>query len=256
MLPRETWSLPLRHVGRRVLVFDRLDSTSDLAASLADDPANDGIAVLADEQTTGRGQYGRSWLCPAGSGVLLSVLLLPPPALRRPAALTAWAAVAVCDAVADLAGLDARIKWPNDVLVSGKKVCGILIEQGRGTVAGLGLNVNQPAEAFAAAGLPEAASLAVFTGRQRDSAEVARHLLARLDEHYAALLDGRTAALEATWRRRLGLLGEVVRAETHDGPLVGPLRELSWEAVILDGPAGLVRLRPEAVRQLSRAGRR
>ncbi len=251
MTPRETWHLPAHRVGRRVLVFDRLDSTSSLATTLAHDPANDGVAVLAAEQTAGRGQHGRGWLCPPGAGVLLSVLLFPPPKVRRPAVLTAWAAVSVCDAVLDLTGLAARVKWPNDVLIEGKKVCGILIEQGRGTVAGVGLNVNQPAEAFAAAGLPDAASLAVFTGQNRACADVARQLLRRLDEHYAALEAGDFDALEASWRERLGLLNKDVRAETHDGPVSGRLVDVTWDAVVIDGPGGLMRLRPEAVRHLT-----
>src|SRR5206468_7692987 len=84
--------------------------------------------VLAREQTAGRGQHGRAWQAPAGSSVLLSVLLCPPPALRRPALLTAWAAVSVCETILQLTGLQAKIKWPNDVLIRGRKVCGILIE--------------------------------------------------------------------------------------------------------------------------------
>ena len=78
-------------------------------------------------------------------GVLMSVLLYPPPALRRPAFLTAWAAVSVCEAVRTSTGLDAKIKWPNDVFVRGRKVCGILIEQGRGTSsASASMSIKHP----------------------------------------------------------------------------------------------------------------
>src|SRR5262249_24480271 len=151
-----------RRLGRRVVVYDRVDSTNTLAAALADDPGNDGIVLLADEQTAGRGQHGRSWHCPAGTGALRSALLLPPPQLRRPALLAAWAAVSVCETVRWCTGLQAKIKWPNDVLLRGRKVCSILIEQARATVVGIGLNVSQSAESLAAAGLPEAGSLALF----------------------------------------------------------------------------------------------
>src|SRR5262245_17248228 len=137
--PREIWHLDTRHIGRRVLVFDQLDSTNSQAAALAEDAANAGVIVLADTQSAGRGQHGRSWQCPASKGVLLSVLLFPPVPLRRPVLLAAWAAVAVCETIRDCTGLDSTIKWPNDILIRGKKVCGILIEQGRGTVAGIGL---------------------------------------------------------------------------------------------------------------------
>jgi BirA family biotin operon repressor/biotin-[acetyl-CoA-carboxylase] ligase len=251
MTPRETWTLDTRRLGRRVLVFDRVDSTSTVAAGLAASADNDGLAVLADEQTGGRGQHGRTWTCPAGSGVLLSVLLFPPPELRRPAVLTAWAAVSVCETVRELTGLQARIKWPNDVLIRGRKVCGILIEQGRGTVAGIGLNVNQSAETFAAAGLTEAASLAVFTGERRDCGETARRLLRHLDEQYDALCGGDLHTLEACWKRRLGLLGKEVIAECADGPHAGWLADVTWDGVDLERPDGSSeRLRPEAVTHL------
>ena len=85
----------------------------------------------------------------------MSVLLFPPPELRRPALLTAWAAVSVCETILPGGtGHQATIKWPNDVLVAGRKVCGILIEQNRGTVAGIGLNVNQTQEMFTPRPLP------------------------------------------------------------------------------------------------------
>jgi BirA family biotin operon repressor/biotin-[acetyl-CoA-carboxylase] ligase len=267
MTAREEWHLDTRRLGRRVLVFDRLDSTSNRAASLAGSPANDGVVVLADEQTAGRGQYGRSWLCPPGSGVLLSVLLFPPPALCRPVVLTAWAAVAVCETVREVVGLEGRIKWPNDVLLHGRKVCGILIEAQRAkepgpalapppiaVVVGIGLNVNQPAESFLQASLPEAASLAVFSGRTHDGRDVARRLIGRLDAHYDALCAGDLATLEACWRERLGLLGEEVVAECPGATHRGRLRRLTWDALVLVGAEGeAMPLRPETVKHLAPA---
>lgn len=256
--PNEEWQLDTRRVGRRVLVFNRLDSTNSRAAALAVDPANDSVAVLAREQTAGRGQYGRTWLCPTGAGVLLSVLVFPPPPLRRPALLTAWAAVSVCEAIRTSTGLEARIKWPNDVLVHGRKVCGILIEQalrsggGWATVAGIGLNVNQAEAAFAEVGLPEAGSLAVFTGRTQDTDAMARRLLAHLDDEYDRLCRGDLTTLEASWAWRLGLLGKSVVAECvdgqdHRGRLVG----LGWAGLRLQSADGdPLCLPPEAVRHL------
>ena len=175
----DEWNLNTLHIGRRVLVYDEVDSTNSVAAQLADDAANDGLVVLAARQTAGRGQHGRSWQCQPGDGVLLSVLLYPPPTLRKPAVLTAWAAVSVCKTVRRLTGQQARIKWPNDVLVRGRKVCGILIEQGRGAVAGVGLNIRQTPEQFAAAGLANAASLASFTDSDLDARTAAEMLTCR-----------------------------------------------------------------------------
>src|SRR5262245_26870605 len=140
---RATWHLDTRRLGRQVFVYRRLDSTNSRAALLGE-AGSEGLAVLADEQTAGRGQHGRSWQAPPRSGVLLSVLLYPPEALARPAVLTAWAAVSVCETVRRLTGWQPRIKWPNDVLLHGKKVCGILIEQSQlagrlAAVVGIGL---------------------------------------------------------------------------------------------------------------------
>src|SRR5262245_7038273 len=117
MTPIDEWHLDTRLLGRRVLVFDRVDSTNTIASGLADDRSNEGIVILAHEQTKGRGQHGRTWQCDPGAGVLLSVLLFPPSALRRPVVLAAWAAHSVCETIVEFTGLEAQIKWPNDVLI-------------------------------------------------------------------------------------------------------------------------------------------
>jgi len=251
MIPREEWHLDTQHIGRRVLVFDHLDSTNTYAADLAQDSSNDGVVVLADQQTAGRGQYGRTWQAPAGTSVLLSALLFPPPELRRPVVLTAWAAVSVCETIRRATGLQAKIKWPNDVLLHGCKVCGILVEQGRGTVAGIGLNVNQTAEHFAQVGLTQAASLAMQCCERLDCREVARLLIEQLDEEYVRLCHGDLATLEACWKWRIGLLGKPVTAECHDAVHHGRLRELAFAGLELEQPDGrTLLLPPEGVRHL------
>lgn len=252
--PTAEWSLPTRHVGRRVLDYDQLPSTFAVATALAADRANDGTAVLAGEQTAGRGQYGRSWVCPPRAGVLLSVVLFPPPTARRPAILTAWAAVGVAATVRRLAGRRPRVKWPNDVLMRGKKVCGILIESTAAAtaVAGIGLNVTQPAELFAAAGLPTATSLTASTGRAFDTADVAKALLEELDRAYGLILDGRMEELETRWAKLLGLTGRPTVAELADGSTRrGRLRAVSFAGVELEADGTVMRLAPEAVRHLT-----
>jgi BirA family biotin operon repressor/biotin-[acetyl-CoA-carboxylase] ligase len=246
--PRQEWKLDTRRLGRRVLVYDRVDSTNNLAAALAEDLGNDGVVVLADEQTAGRGQYGRTWLAPPGASVLMSVLLFPPTPLRRPVVLTAWAAVAVCNLVRHTTGVPAKIKWPNDVLLGGRKVCGILIEQRRGTVAGIGLNVRQTAEELVRAGLTEATSLSQHAPAPLEAAEVSRLLIRQLDEDYDLLCGGDLGTLEACWKWHLGLLGRQVRARCLDGTEQGRLLELGFDGARLrraDGTA--VVLAPEAV---------
>jgi BirA family biotin operon repressor/biotin-[acetyl-CoA-carboxylase] ligase len=250
MNPADIWSLPTCRLGQRTIVFDRLDSTNAYAAAQSDDPANDGLVVVACEQTAGHGQHGRSWQAPAGSSVLLSILLFPPSPIRRPALLTAWAAVSVCETIRLATGLQAKIKWPNDVLVRGRKVCGILIEQGRGTVCGIGLNLNQTAGVFSDQGLTEAGSLAMFTKRPLDRDATARLLIGQLDEEYDRLCQGDLHTLESCWTWRLGLLGKQVVAECHDRSHQGRLVDLGWDGVVLESADGIERLQPEVVRHL------
>ncbi len=272
--PYQEWSLDTLRLGRRVLVYDRLDSTNNLAATLAGDPANDGVVILANEQTAGRGQHGRTWLAVRGQSVLLSLLVEPPPDLCRPAVLTAWAAVAVCKTIQNTISQPARIKWPNDVQLNGRKVCGILIEsiaggraggvnplvytdQGVNTprspylIVGIGLNVQQSATTFATAGLPEATSLAQYAAQPLDTHAIAIELIRQLDSDYDALCQGNLEPLQTHWKERLDLLGKQVVAEcrdtTHHGRLIG----LSFRCIELaqaDGPS-LV-LAPERIEHL------
>jgi BirA family biotin operon repressor/biotin-[acetyl-CoA-carboxylase] ligase len=249
--PRE-WSLDTRHLGRRVLVYDSTDSTSTRCAEFASDERHHGLVVLAHTQTAGRGQHGRSWLCQPGAGLLLSVLLFPPRPLCRAPILTAWAAVSVCELIQQLSALDAHIKWPNDVLINGRKVCGILIEQNQGVVAGIGLNLNQTKEQFRAAGLTEAGSLQAFTGEQYDVENTARELIMQLDQRYQHLISGAIRGLESQWRHRLGLVGQVVRIEGPGANHTGWLRGLSFEAMVLETPGDEpLMLAPEQVKHVT-----
>lgn len=254
--PAETWQLDTHCIGRAVQIFDTIPSTSDLAWQLAADPASDGLAILAREQTAGRGTQGRRWQCPPGAGVLLSVILFPPPELRRAVILTALSAVAVCETIRTAANLQARIKWPNDVLLAGKKVCGILTESklvaGRFvTVCGIGLNVNQPPEAFDADGLLQGTALGIAARRAFDTPTIAQQLLHQLDAEYHRLRAGDVATLESVWKWRIGLLGREVVAECADGDHHGRLREVGWHGVELES-AGAVRcLQPEFVKHLT-----
>ncbi len=130
--------LETRIIGRRIAVWNRVGSTNDVAARAASNLANDGLVVLAEEQTAGRGQRGRLWTAPPRSSILMSVLIFSPADSRASrleahagaAWLTALAAVSTAEVVASWSGCDARIKWPNDVRVGGRKVAGILVERG------------------------------------------------------------------------------------------------------------------------------
>jgi BirA family biotin operon repressor/biotin-[acetyl-CoA-carboxylase] ligase len=253
--PREEWQLSTAHIGRRVLVYDHVDSTNSVAAALAVDTEYAGTVILADEQTAGRGQYGRHWQCPPASGVLMAILLFPPAAFNRPAILTAWAAVSVCETIRESTGLQARIKWPNDVLLHGKKVCGILIEQSLGTVVGIGLNVNQPAEAFEVPGLTHGSSLCLFTNTPINCSEVARRLITHLDDEYDRLFQGDFDTLEACWKWHIGLLGRKVAVECVDGVHYGHLHDVTFGGLHLkQADQENVLLSPESVKHLELVG--
>jgi BirA family biotin operon repressor/biotin-[acetyl-CoA-carboxylase] ligase len=255
----QEWDLRTAQLGKSVQIYDCLDSTNALALSLADEPSQQGHVFLSREQTAGRGQYGRTWQAPPGSSVLMSVLLFPPLALRRPALLTAWAAVSVCEAIRKLVHLQATIKWPNDVLILGKKVCGILIEQRTtrhvdfplATVVGIGLNVTQSAEMFAKAELPDAASLASLSGMTLVYEDVAKALIRQLDEQYDQLLEGDFHVLELLWKEGLGLLGKDVFVEGVHRQHRGRLLDVTLAGLELELQNGeKLRLLPETIRHI------
>jgi BirA family biotin operon repressor/biotin-[acetyl-CoA-carboxylase] ligase len=244
--PREVWRPETRHVGRPVYFFDELPSTNDYARDL---PA--GAVVVADFQSAGRGQYGRTWTARPRTSLLLSVVVDPPAELRRAVILTAWAAVAVGESVRKLTGICPRIKWPNDLYLNGKKVCGILTEQGRTVVCGIGLNVNQSAADFAAGGLLEATSLAAEMNAPFDVSDVTASVVQSLDTVYDRMVLGERAELETEWAARTGLLGRSVVAESADGSSVeGVVRHLGFDGVLLDSDGAVRALVPEHVRQL------
>jgi BirA family transcriptional regulator, biotin operon repressor / biotin---[acetyl-CoA-carboxylase] ligase len=284
MNPFEEWHLETRHIGRRVRIYKRLESTNTQAAALlTDNPNNHGLVILAEEQTSGRGQHSRAWHAPPGKGVLMSVALFPPSRLSRPALLTAWAAVSVCQTIRESTGLQARIKWPNDVLIRGRKVCGILIESkvqasrsearknsdmlgnpafstdDAGTtdfavIAGIGLNVNQTDKEFQDAALPQAGSLALAAKRTFDCPTIARLLVDHLDEEYDLLAQNDFDPLVACWKWHIGLLGKQVTIEGPDGRHWGRLREMTLDSVELEQTGGrTLRFPPEAIRHLDPA---
>jgi BirA family transcriptional regulator, biotin operon repressor / biotin---[acetyl-CoA-carboxylase] ligase len=169
--------------GRDYRYVERCSSTQRLVGP--DDA--EGTVAVAEEQTEGRGRLGRRWQAPAGTSILASVLLRPPVSTERLPELTLVAARACAEAIAAVTGLDATVKEPNDVLVSGKKVAGILGEAREDhVVLGIGVNVNAPA-----AELPErpeipATSLSEETGKHVPRAPLLADLLARLEPRYLA----------------------------------------------------------------------
>ena len=201
-----------------------------------DDP--EGAIATADHQTGGRGRLGRRWIEAPGTAVIVSVLLRPPPERRAPE-LSLVAAVAASLALDDAIGpAKARIKWPNDLLVDGRKVAGILAEmKGAAVVLGIGVNVNQTAAELPQGTKLEAASLRSLDGVDRDREAVLASLLGHLDRVYAEWRAGGLATLHPDLAARDFLLGRRVGAGEAVGVAAG-IDELG--RLRLETPAGEV----------------
>src|SRR5690606_27602910 len=208
--------LSTRFIGRRIEYRERVDSTNDLAKSLAEEGAPEGLVVVAEEQLKGKGRRGRSWASPFGLGVWVSIVLRPavPPYEAPRAALIA--ALAACRAVEETAGVPVQVKWPNDVLVHGKKVAGILVEmeaeleEVRFLVAGVGINANLPAGAFPEDARDQATSLMAATGRKVDRVQLLAALLTHLEAGYLQWMEKGFDPLLDEVRRKMAYLGEPV----------------------------------------------
>jgi BirA family biotin operon repressor/biotin-[acetyl-CoA-carboxylase] ligase len=247
-------ALETRRIGRRLAVWTQVTSTNDLATRAGSSASNDGLVVLAEEQTAGRGRRGRTWVAPPSSSILMSVLLFVPPHVARaapePAFGCAWltllGAIATAEVVASWTGAEPGIKWPNDVRVGGRKIAGILVERARrsrapdgghesvlsgepgsGIVIGIGLNVNVDRDQFPRELHDTATSLQIEShGAILDRSEVARDLIRGLDHWYEASLLGGCATLNSPWRARCEHLGRMVAVTTPAGALAGRLTDI------------------------------
>jgi BirA family biotin operon repressor/biotin-[acetyl-CoA-carboxylase] ligase len=228
-----------------VHLYQQIGSTMDEARSLAEAGAPEGVLVVAEAQTTGRGRSGRGWLTPPGSALALSLVLRPRLRADHGAQLTMLAAVAVCEAIEQTAPVRAALKWPNDVLIAEKKTAGLLIESVlRGdevdyTILGIGLNVSwaPPPEAV---DFP-ATCVQAEAGAPVDRLALLRAVLVRLEARYAQLND---AALFTEWRARLATLGQRIEFREGTERLTGLAEGVTPEGALL------LRLESGAVRRI------
>ncbi|MCD8356032.1 MAG: biotin--[acetyl-CoA-carboxylase] ligase [Clostridia bacterium] len=212
-----TMELKTNCIARNLCVLSTIDSTNNYLKELASS-LPDGYAVVADCQTAGRGRLGRSFLSPSGSGVYISILLHPTIPLERINMITVGAAVALCEAITEAAGFEPDIKWVNDVLKNGKKLCGILTEasmeaetgQLSYAIVGVGINVRTPE-----GGLPE--EIREIAGCLEDFAPhpVRRNALTasffnHMESCYELIVSGNTEALIDRYRSFIHFLGEPI----------------------------------------------
>lgn len=190
--------LRTERLGKKLICLDSVDSTNNYLKRLAMEGAEDGTVVVADEQTAGRGRLGRSFQSPPGAGIYMSFLLRPQVEPARAVNLTACTAVAMCDAVQAACGLRPQIKWTNDVLLSRRKICGILTEMSvegetgalQYVVVGIGVNVNQALEDFPEDIRHIAGSVAMAAGERVDRGRLTAEIINAMDKMYAGWLEG------------------------------------------------------------------
>jgi BirA family biotin operon repressor/biotin-[acetyl-CoA-carboxylase] ligase len=208
-------------VGRDVRYAESTESTMLGARAAAEAGAPDGAIALAEEQTAGRGRMGRSWVSPPGVNLYFTVVFRP--TLEQLGQLALIAPLAVCLAIEETTGLLPRIKWPNDVLIDGRKVAGVLPEAELAgdkvlyALVGIGINVN-----LDAAGHSEIATIATSLreqlGREVAREEVLAATLNHLEELYTAVRRGEVVSMD--WKQRLETLGKPVRIEAAGGSVI------------------------------------
>jgi len=228
--------LGTRIIGRKLIAYDRIGSTNDAAWDYAADGVDEGFVVLAEEQTRGRGRMGRKWYSPRG-GLWMSIVLRPDPPAERATMLTTAASVAVARAIRGYPGCNATIRWPNDILIDGKKTAGILVETRsekglRGTfILGIGVDVN-------CRDLPEelraiATTVARHTEKPIRRTELARLILRNLDELYLRILRGEHASICEQWLSMSSIRGRRIT-------IIQNGRTYRGEVVDMDPVAGLM----------------
>jgi BirA family biotin operon repressor/biotin-[acetyl-CoA-carboxylase] ligase len=215
--------LTTRAFGRQIEYRESVGSTNDLAKQLARAGAPEGLLVIADEQTTGKGRLGRTWTTPKGSALAMTLLLRPQLPPYEAPRITLVAAVAAAEAVRAVTGLPIGIKWPNDLQVQGKKICGILtemdaeVERIAFVVCGIGLNVNLPREQMPPEFQETATSLMAELGGPVRRAALVQAVMAGFEEVYALFTAGRFDQVLDRWRALSVTLGQAVRVISVTG---------------------------------------
>ena len=235
-----SWRLPKGQIiGRDIRVFEQTTSTNDVIEKLARGGVKEGAVVFAEAQTDGRGRLGRKWMSPARKGLWFSVLLRPE---LRPAAatqLTVAAATALRAAIERQAELPAEIKWPNDILVSGKKVAGILTELSaeldriKYVLVGIGVDVNMNAGDFPGELRNRATSLKIELGKPVGRTELAAAILRELDREYGRVLAGDFASVASDWEQHCTTLGQRLVISLGDRRVCGRAEALGEDGALL-----------------------
>ena len=236
LFPSEiSWHLNTKFIGKKIYYFDVLPSTMDMATELGIKGAPEGTLVLAEAQAQGRGRLGRSWLSPKYKGIYMSLILKPNILPNSAPVLTLLTAVSICEAIKEFTGLDIRIKWPNDLLLSNKKLGGILTELNaemdatRFIVIGIGLNVNNEGKTLP----PGATSLKEQKEENINRIGLLQEMLRKLEANYLLFQEEGSQPIIEKWRNYSLTLGKRVKISCHKEHREG-------EAIDIDTDGGLL----------------
>jgi BirA family biotin operon repressor/biotin-[acetyl-CoA-carboxylase] ligase len=236
-------------VGREIVCLEKTESTNDLAWKRALEGAPEGLAVLAEEQTRGRGRFGRPWFAPPGRCLLGSVLLRPRIRLEELNLVTAVGALSVVDALEETESLGATIRFPNDVLVRGRKISGALVEARLISstpdffVVGIGINANLDRDDFPPELRPDATSIRIETGRETELNRLAAALLSKLDAWAGELgVEAGRERIQRRWRERSAMIGRLIEAREGGRTLRGTVEDVDvFEGLLIRTESGHVR---------------
>ena len=226
-------------IGRDIRVFQETTSTNDVIEKLARDGVKEGVVVFAESQSKGRGRLGRRWISPLRKGLWFSVLLRPDLRPQEATQLMIAGATALARAIRDETGLSPEIKWPNDILIKGRKVAGLLTElsaeldQVNYIILGIGVDVNLNASDFSAEFRKLATSLKIEKGHSIDRASLAAAVLRELDADYARITAGHFEAVSDEWEELCSTLGRNIGIRIGDRVLQGRAESLDSDGALL-----------------------
>ncbi len=234
------YQLDTQFVGKTIRYLPEVESTQLVAHQWAEEGAPEGALVVTEHQSSGRGRLGRKWHSPPKTGIWMSLILRPQIELRKAPQLTLLTAVAVSRAIKQMVPeIDVRIKWPNDLLIRSKKVCGILTELNAESdrihylVIGIGINVNVEPDAFPQDVRPFATSIFAETGVRAHRAELVRLICAEMEQLYQLYLEEGFKPIKLLWESHAAFIGEKRRINTLDGVFEGIIRGIDEEGVLL-----------------------
>ena len=246
-------TLRTKRLGQKIHYLPEVDSTNLYAHRLAEKGGLEGEIVIAESQTQGKGRMGRSWVSPPNLNLYLSIILRPKlPPLHAPQ-ITLMSAVALAETVQSFVPFPPEIKWPNDVMVKGKKLAGILTESSCSpdsilfVVLGIGVNLNFPRELMPASIRESATSVMMLAQRPVDRSAFALQLIQNLDRCYGDLEERGFPSMAERWGNFFHLRGKRVRVEMFDQPVLG-------KAMGIDGDGALILEDEKGTRQRIVAG--